>query len=232
MKCYVKWPENDRYSGPYHKAYCPFDGDYGDQVEIDDADEDYIVVPKSWTIGIDDEWTVWEGGECPVGQGATVELLFRDRRRLNCRVADSLRWNHNCNNGDIIAYRVVDDGWRDWPRDHIQPKETRGKRGMYRYAGDEYIANNFDKLGWETWSNAFQYKITGDAEPEQIPLSVIMDRSLWWLDDTNVWRAVDGWDIEAKHDQFRLSEPGYETYVSRDWFTGREYRNAEDFDDE
>jgi hypothetical protein len=99
---------------------------------------------------------------------------------------------------------------------------------MYRYAGDEYIANNFDKLGWETWSNAFQYKVTGDAKPKQVPLSTIMDRGLWWMDDNGNWYAVDihdpGDDIE-----FYLTNG---TWVSRDWFTGREYRNAEDFVDE
>lgn len=66
-----------------------------------------------------------------------------------------------------------------------------------------------------------------EEKPEPPPLSVIMDRSLWWLDDTNIWRAVDSWDIETN--QFHLSEPGYYKWVSRDWFTGRKYRKAEEF---
>jgi hypothetical protein len=105
-KCYVMWPDTGQYSGPY---------------EIDAVDEDivtinigneFIALPKALTI--DDGWTVWEGGECPVAPDAEVEVVLRDGEKLPKHKARWRAWYHGIgrvetDDRDIIAYRVVDD---------------------------------------------------------------------------------------------------------------------------
>jgi hypothetical protein len=61
-----------------------------------------------------DGWIEWEGGECPVGRDAVVEVRFRveprnPRYRSRGERAGSLRWDHAGpdSSGDIIAYRLV-----------------------------------------------------------------------------------------------------------------------------
>lgn len=124
MKCYVRWKNKGPWSGPYSKVFWPFDGDYEGQVEIDDVDgitessQDYVVVPKSWTIGIDDEWIAWEGGECPVDPKTITEVVLRDNRTLTG--SSSLwSWDHHAKSTDIIAYRVVEQDNRIMTRDEV-----------------------------------------------------------------------------------------------------------------
>lgn len=60
----------------------------------------------------DDGWTAWEGGECPVAKGATVELKFRDGGQ-SVEPANTVRWWSLgfAIAADIVAYRIV--GARD-----------------------------------------------------------------------------------------------------------------------
>jgi hypothetical protein len=219
-KCYVKWPGSDRYSGPYEvEEYSRDDyvnillgGEYGDWI---------LTVPPEWTLGVNDGWTLHEGGECPVAAETTVNVIFRNGTAW---VGTYWNWNHTGKIGDIIAYRVVDDGWRDWTPGQGQPEETRGKRGYWKNASTEV---NFDSLLWGFYSSSHRYKITGDAELEQIPLSTIMDRNLWWKDDENgCWYFVDRYDPGYDVDMFHLTDSNW---VYRDWFTGREYKRGEEF---
>lgn len=54
------------------------------------------------------EWIEWNGGECPVAPEMRVELKFRVHgTHIMPYYADALRWNHENNGGDIIAYRVL-----------------------------------------------------------------------------------------------------------------------------
>jgi hypothetical protein len=166
MKCYVRWPDSDKYSGPYD-VVTPMPSLARIEVE-----GHWITIPKSWTIGID-------------------------------------------------------DGWKDWIPGQGQPEETRGKRGYWENESTEV---NFDRLRWDLFASSHRYKVTGDAEPEPMPLSVIMDRSLWWKDDENgCWYFVDEYDPSDDVDTFHLTDS---TWVSRDWFTGREHKRGEEFNDD
>ena len=54
------------------------------------------------------EWIEWNGGECPVAPEMRVELKFRVHgTHIMPYYADALRWNHENNGGDILAYRVL-----------------------------------------------------------------------------------------------------------------------------
>ena len=56
-----------------------------------------------------DGWTKWEGGECPVPKGATVELKFRDGGQ-SVEPANTVRWWSRgfAVSADIVAYRIVE----------------------------------------------------------------------------------------------------------------------------
>jgi hypothetical protein len=177
------------------------------------------------TLGIDDGWTIWTGGECPVDPDTAVEVVYRSGTLPAHGSAAAQRWHHNGGAWDIIAYRVVDDGWRDWTHGQGQPEETRGKRGYWDHERNEV---NFDLVRWDSFVFIHRYKVTGDAEPEQVPLSTIMDRQLWWFDG-GLWYAVDRHDPNDDVDAFSLTDG---TCVSRDWFTGREHKRGEEFNGE
>ena len=75
------------------------------------------VPPQSWGIDAawdkkEPEWIKWEGGENPV-RGKKVEVKLRGEvpgTSAWTTSANSLYWTHekDCNEGDIVAYRVVD----------------------------------------------------------------------------------------------------------------------------
>lgn len=50
------------------------------------------------------DWIEWRGGECPVAAGVRVDIKFRDGRDIRNLHADLLRWTHNGNSADIVAY--------------------------------------------------------------------------------------------------------------------------------
>lgn len=53
-----------------------------------------------------DGWIEWGGGECPVGAGEMVSVMFRSNEMMVANVVDCCRWNHNGTDSDIIAYRL------------------------------------------------------------------------------------------------------------------------------
>lgn len=52
-------------------------------------------------------WIEWEGGECPVRDGAVVGLKFYDNTEWCGTTATNFDWYHRSLPNDIIAYRVV-----------------------------------------------------------------------------------------------------------------------------
>lgn len=72
-----------------------------------------------------DGWIEWAGGKRPVPAGTEIGIRFRSgREMLDGADGPSLRWAHEGNGGDIVAYRVVApvepappadaDGWIEW----------------------------------------------------------------------------------------------------------------------
>jgi hypothetical protein len=54
------------------------------------------------------DWIEWGGGECPVSDGATVEVEFRSGVKSTGVFADEF-WSKRNLSGDIVAYRVVSE---------------------------------------------------------------------------------------------------------------------------
>lgn len=57
----------------------------------------------------DDGWVPHEGGVCPTDPRATVRVMMRDGV-TDINLADSFRWNHMGNVGDIVKYRLWSPG--------------------------------------------------------------------------------------------------------------------------
>lgn len=57
-------------------------------------------------------WIEWAGGECPVDSDAIVEVRFRNQNQhqYNNDRAGDFDWSHTGFRGDIIAYRLHDQG--------------------------------------------------------------------------------------------------------------------------
>lgn len=49
-------------------------------------------------------WIEWGGGECPVAEGAHLEILMRDGRKADGEAGDFF-WEHY--GGDIVEYRLL-----------------------------------------------------------------------------------------------------------------------------
>lgn len=55
------------------------------------------------------DWIKWNGGECPVAAGTRVEVKYRDDEIAEDCDPDLSNWIHYGEQGDIIAYRVVEE---------------------------------------------------------------------------------------------------------------------------
>ena len=79
-------------------------GDIGAQ-HISDDDDDLIELVKD-----ESGFTIWRGGEQPAETiGKTVEYRYEDDDG-DCEQADILHWSHDGEPGDIVAYKVVEQG--------------------------------------------------------------------------------------------------------------------------
>ena len=220
MKCYVKWPDSDMYSGPYDLSL-----DDGATVVVNVNGTDYYspAIPRTWTVGIDDGWTVWEGGDgCPVPEGRRFEVMWRNGETyVPMRRCE---WRHSCEWDDIIAYRILYGGWRDWTPGSGQPKETRGMMGEWESKMGSTFPADFDELLWHDDSTLRRYRIAGKAAKPEPTMAEIMDRSLWWV-------LPDGEAVAVEYRRaggaLKLSDG---RLVDRSWFRGREHKRAEEFE--
>lgn len=56
------------------------------------------------------EWIEWTGGECPLPNDAVFDVKFRDGFVIMRETHPAgVRWQHNGEIGDIIAYRIAKD---------------------------------------------------------------------------------------------------------------------------
>ena len=55
----------------------------------------------------DNNWIEWNGGKCPVDNGVSIDVRFRNGAELY-DVISSLRWSHDGVGGDVIAYRICE----------------------------------------------------------------------------------------------------------------------------
>lgn len=55
------------------------------------------------------EWIEWKGGECPLADGVKHQVRFRgdSLSRVRDDAASWWSWRHDCEDFDIVAYRVL-----------------------------------------------------------------------------------------------------------------------------
>lgn len=80
-------------------------------------------------------WKIWNGGECPVGEGVIGQIQRRDDTRLVVEAETpeplvAFRWSHFGGYGDIIAYREVIEPERE-TRTRENWVKTDGMDGFY-----------------------------------------------------------------------------------------------------
>jgi hypothetical protein len=65
------------------------------------------------------QFTYWGGGECPVPEGLSLEILSRGNGRGPLPSCVTSVWQHSGDTRDIIAYRITGlaDGWTDNPEE-------------------------------------------------------------------------------------------------------------------
>ncbi len=69
-----------------------------------------IIAPAS------EKWIAWNGGECPVSGQLNIEIMFRDGDTAEPIIEDEpLEWDHEGEDSDIIAYRVIEEKEEEKP---------------------------------------------------------------------------------------------------------------------
>lgn len=127
-----------------------YDGDLGngcwDNPFIDTIADDRhecIVSRKQYeaALAASDGWIEWNGGDCPVDSDAIVEVRYwnqnQNQYRYNNDRAGDFEWSHTGSYGDIIAYRLHDQG--------INP---RANDGRLEQDLNECIGQDFDIPEW------------------------------------------------------------------------------------
>ena len=66
-----------------------------------------MTTPECEESRYDDGWRAWGGGECPVPEGALVNVRFRGGTVSGDEGARYWYWKHDGDGSDIVAYRVV-----------------------------------------------------------------------------------------------------------------------------
>lgn len=56
---------------------------------------------------MEDGWTSWSGGECPVPFGAKTEMIHRDGTYTETEAPETWDWEDDGVEGDIVKYRVL-----------------------------------------------------------------------------------------------------------------------------
>jgi hypothetical protein len=105
------------------------------------------------------EWIKWKGGECPISEGARVDIKFRDGGVSEHGHA-GLRWDHIGLSGDIVAYRLSEThkesgalseqiGGDHYKQFKIQPVEYIHANGLGFCQGNviKYVTRYKDKGG-------------------------------------------------------------------------------------
>ena len=67
------------------------------------------VKDESPELPIADGWIEWKGGECPVHKDTVVQVKLRENSK-GTSPACHYRWSKFNSYGDIVAYRVVQEG--------------------------------------------------------------------------------------------------------------------------
>ncbi len=108
MKCMVRWENRGQWRGPFEVVGYVHPECTHVRIDVGKERPD---VPKNWTLGIDDGWTIWapvENGEEPCGTHIQVDAMRRDGEPVTGFFEGNLRWSNHGTDGDIIAYRIAE----------------------------------------------------------------------------------------------------------------------------
>jgi len=86
-------------------------------------------------------WIEWDGGECPVSDGAVVQVELRGGDRMTGAFADEF-WRKDNLPGDIVAYRVVSDAPATAPSSALNVQEGGSHYRTLAIQPVEYIHKN------------------------------------------------------------------------------------------
>jgi hypothetical protein len=83
----------------------------------------------------DGKWHQWNGGECPVHHGSTVEMISAQSGKPTRRAANSFTWDHELD--PILAFRVTEE--------FVEPRELWISLNDYQAHETEADAQEHDK---------------------------------------------------------------------------------------
>jgi hypothetical protein len=86
-------------------------------------------------------WIEWDGGECPVSDGAVVQVELRGGDRMTGAFADEF-WRKDNSPGDIVAYRVVSEAPATAPSSALNVQEGGSHYKTLAIQPVEYIHKN------------------------------------------------------------------------------------------
>ncbi len=161
-----------------------------------DGDREYRVVPD------EDGWLPWYGGKCPLDGTVMVEVKYRHDIACESDYAHLIHWGHLYTDGDVIAYRVIEE-----KADPYAELKTAAKNPtkQIRYTFPNGVSDGWHDCGFD-WSfdkPPENYEIR--SKPKKMKLLAYIDgvsgELLWRLEGYKVssdWKRAPSEDKEIE----------------------------------
>lgn len=162
-----------------------------------DEDIEYRVVPD------EDGWLPWYGGKCPLDGTVMVEVKYMHDIAVESDYAHLIHWVHLYTDGDVIAYRIVEEAKVDPYAKLKAAAKDPTKQIKYTYP-------NGDTSGWHDYNHdwSFQGLLSGYEirnKPKKMKLLAYVDITggdlLWRLEDYQMseqWKRAPSEDKEIE----------------------------------
>lgn len=138
------------------------------QLDRDDVDGQWqsaIITREQYESALaakNDGWIDWGGGECPVPEGALVDVRYRNSEKFPDTFgtialavggygATGRHWNHDGYPNDIIAYRLHKPQEAEKTVNHFEgAPEWAMLRVKHKTDGDEYFITSMDEMKYQS----------------------------------------------------------------------------------